>query len=149
MWATSGGTRMRRHEGAGASALALALVFGLAACGSTGGAAPTAAPSASKSVAGTVSLIVPAEGATVDRSFTVTGRGSAFEGTLLWTLDGGDVDSGTPSVSGYTAAGVTTPKPFQFTIDAPAAGSYTLTVYRESASDGAKTDAVTRKITVR
>jgi hypothetical protein len=138
---------MRRHGSAGTAAIAMALLVGLAACG--GGKSPATTPSASKSTTGTISLTVPAEGATVDRSFTVKGLGSAFEGTLLWTLAGGGAASGTQSVSGYTAAGVTAPKPFQFTVDAPTAGSYTLTVYRESASDGAKTDAVSRTITIR
>lgn len=171
------GEAMRRHDcaasaggeiGGAATALAvgvaLAVALGLAACGSddkggnatTSGSATTAATptspafdvltTAAANPTATIALTAPVEGATVDRSFTVAGLGSAFEGTLLWTLTGG---TGAQPTSGYATAGMTSPKPFRFTVEAPEAGSYTLTVYRESASDGAKTDAVSRTITVR
>lgn len=168
---------MRRHDCAASASgeiggaatvlavgVALAVALGLAACGShdNGGSTTTSGSATATTSAtspaldvlttaaanptATIALTAPVEGATVDRSFTVTGLGSAFEGTLLWTLTGGE---GTQPTSGYATAGLTSPKPFRFTVEAPAAGSYTLTVYRESASDGAKTDAVSRTITVR
>jgi Flp pilus assembly protein TadG len=138
---------MARHgdgrRSSGGIVIVLALAAGLVACG--GGSAPKASVSKATTTTGTIALTEPAQGATVGRSFTVRGSGSAFEGTLLWTLTGGGVSP----ISGSTTAGVTEAQPFQFTVNAPAEGSYTLTVYRESAADGARADAVSRTLTVR
>ena len=82
----------------------------------------------------------------MDRSFVVRGSGVAFEGTLLWKLA---TSGGQEAVSGFATAGAVEKQPFQFRVEAPDAGTYTLTVYRESAADGAPADAVSRRLTVR
>ncbi|MFB9316776.1 Gmad2 immunoglobulin-like domain-containing protein [Cryptosporangium minutisporangium] len=152
-----------RHRRAAAALGALALLTTAACSGDDGdsAAAPTASAKSSPTTvtttaaspvstpaldAGPITLSTPGEGATVDRSFLVRGSGVAFEGTVLWKLS--DAGGG-EAISGYATAGTTTKQPFQFTVEAPDAGEYTLTVYRESAVDGAQTDAVSRTITVR
>ncbi|SHN35658.1 Gmad2 immunoglobulin-like domain-containing protein [Cryptosporangium aurantiacum] len=165
MDATSGGKHMRRHDirhTAAATTLAALCVLGTAsACGGDdeGSASPTSATRGETTVTTTaaspistaalgaapITLVAPAEGATVARSFVVRGSGVAFEGTVLWKL----TDSGGgEAISGYASAGSTEKQPFQFTVEAPSGGEFTLTVYRESAADGAQTDAVSRKIRV-
>jgi len=112
----------------------------------TPSATTAASPISKAALDEAITLTTPAEGATVDRSFLVRGSGVAFEGTLLWNLAH---SGGGEAVSGYATAGTTEKQPFQFTVEAPGSGEYTLTVYRESAADGARTDAVARTITVR
>ncbi|MFI5957851.1 Gmad2 immunoglobulin-like domain-containing protein [Cryptosporangium sp. NPDC051539] len=109
--------------------------------GTTAAASPV---TGSAAIDAAITLSAPAEGATVGRSFLVRGSGVAFEGTLLWSLDG----PGEP-ITGYTSAGSTQKQPFQFTVEVPAAGAYELAVYRESAADGSRTDVVERHITVK
>lgn len=172
MWATSGGKHMRRHgrqhtDSIGLKATKVVIVLGAlcaaTACGGDAESSDDPSPAASvvaSSVSATaevgltaaqnskaaITLTAPTEGATVDRSFTVRGAGEAFEGTVLWKLTAAD---GAEVSSGYAIAGVTSKERFQFTVDAPTAGAYTLTMYRESAKDGTQTDQVTRQITVR
>ncbi|WP_170323457.1 Gmad2 immunoglobulin-like domain-containing protein [Cryptosporangium phraense] len=151
---------MRRH-GITIIGVGLALVGLVTGCSSDDSpesAAPTTSESSAVTAATTaaspmsgaaatdaaITLSAPANGATVGRSFVVRGSGVAFEGTLLWSLDG----PGEP-ITGYASAGSTQKQPFQFTVEAREAGTYKLTVYRESAADGARTDVVEHTITVR
>lgn len=152
-----------------AAALAVTLV-GAAACGDKGGDAGTQAestptpgatvtesatptPSAtasagpSETATATAPIVVtsPAEGATVNRTFTVTGTSRTAEGTLLWALVRGDAVVANDVAQGGSAASA----PFRFTVTAPAAGTYTLRVFEESAKDGKAMNEVTRTITVR
>ncbi|WP_344647549.1 Gmad2 immunoglobulin-like domain-containing protein [Cryptosporangium japonicum] len=105
----------------------------------------TASPIAGAALDAPITLTAPTQDAAVGRSFVVRGSGVAFEGTLLWKLSD---TAGAETVSGFASAGSTEKQPFQFTVEAPQAGSYTLTVYRESADDGSPTDVVTRRLTV-
>jgi hypothetical protein len=166
------GEHMRRHgtrhlRAAAACLFAVGLLGVAGACGgndSDAASDTTAAPTTSESssgaaaattqaspIAGTaldaaITLTTPAQDATVDRSFLVRGSGVAFEGTLIWKL----ADArGNEAVTGFATAGSIEKQPFQFTVEAPGAGAYTLTVYRESASDGSPADAVTRRLTIR
>lgn len=88
----------------------------------------------------------PAEGATVARTFTVTGEAAAVEGTLIWELrDGSRVVT-----QGITQAGSLTPQPFRFTVTAPRAGRFTIVVYQEATKDGGTPRyAIYRTVTVR
>ncbi|WP_035857757.1 Gmad2 immunoglobulin-like domain-containing protein [Cryptosporangium arvum] len=113
---------------------------------STAAATAAASPIASAALDAAITLTAPTQDAAVGRSFVVRGSGVAFEGTLLWKLSDG---AGVEAVSGFASAGATEKQPFQFTVEAPQAGTYTLTVYRESADDGSPTDVVTRRLTVR
>lgn len=80
-----------------------------------------------------VSVTTPAEGATVTSPVTVTGRASAFEGTVQWELIG---DGGAVVKRGFgTARRCCTLSPYSFRVDA-APGSYTLVVHDEDVSDG-------------
>jgi hypothetical protein len=105
------------------------------------------APAAVDATVAPVYVLTPGEGASVARSFTVTGRASAFEGTVQWELRKGD---------GTTTTGYTTTReccrlsPYSFRVTAPP-GSYTLTVHDEDVSDGEGTPVTreTRTLTVR
>jgi hypothetical protein len=89
--------------------------------------------------------LTPAEGATVSRSFVVTGRSKTFEGGLVWRLRLGS----TVVRNGSTTGGSTSTAPFQFTVNAPAAGTYLVRVFQESAKDGAAENETTRTVVVR
>ncbi|MFG1927985.1 Gmad2 immunoglobulin-like domain-containing protein [Cryptosporangium sp. NPDC048952] len=110
------------------------------------GTTTEASPIASTALEAAITLTSPSQDATVGRSFVVRGSGVAFEGTLLWKLAN---SSGAEAVSGFASAGATEKQPFQFTVEAPDSGAYTLTVYRESADDGSPADVVSRRVTVR
>lgn len=158
---------MRRHDTrhirTAARLLAVGLLGVVGACGgrdSDPAPAPTASESSSDATATTtqaspvgstaldaaITLTTPTQDATVDRSFLVRGSGVAFEGTLVWKLADAD---GREAVSGFATAGSIEKRPFQFTVEAPEAGAYTLAVYRESAADGSPADAVSRRLTIR
>lgn len=93
-----------------------------------------------------VTVASPAEGATVTRTFAVTGRAAAVEGTLIWELREGQ----RVVTQGITQAGALTPEPFRFSVTAPRAGRYTIVVYQEAVKDGsAPRYAVYRTVTVR
>jgi len=89
-------------------------------------------------------VLDPTEGKTVGRTFTVTGRGVAFEGNLQWQLRRGSV----VVRQGFVQAGSTEVAPFRFTVTAPGPGPYTIRVFEESAKDGSPTHVVDRRVTV-
>lgn len=94
-----------------------------------------------------VQIDTPADGATVDPTFTVSGRAAAFEANVQWELKDGD----TVVKQGFTtAAECCTLSPFSFEVTAPS-GSYTLVVHDEDASGGEGSGPVqdTRRVTVR
>jgi hypothetical protein len=103
---------------------------------------PTSAPSAA---AGPIVVETPAEDATVDRTFTVKGHSQTAEGTVVWALRHGD----TVVENGFAEGGSDASAPFRFKVTAPAAGTYTLSVFEESAKDGGAQHEVTRTLTVR
>jgi hypothetical protein len=168
--ARSEGRTVERHGG---RKVLLGAVLGLvltgaAACGSndqdtgavnatpttaaseTASATPSPEPSATPSedtaqVAGPIVVDVPAAGATVQRKFSVTGTSRTAEGTVLWQLLRGD----TEVANGFAQGGSSSAAAFRFTVEAPAAGTYTVRVFEESAKDGAAANAVERTVTVR
>ena len=94
-----------------------------------------------------VQIDTPADGATVDSPFTVSGRAAAFEANVQWELMDGD----TVVRQGFTtAAECCTLSPFSFEVTAPA-GSYTLVVHDEDVSGGEGSGRVqdTKRVTVR
>src|SRR4051812_5389952 len=111
---------MRRHDWM-STTLALTVALGLTGCGggeehdgsqqanpAVSASTPQGVPTTtSPTGSGTISLTEPVEGSTVDRGFTVKGSGSAFEGTVLWTLTAA---SGTQPTSGYATVGSTAAK---------------------------------------
>lgn len=95
-----------------------------------------------------VQIDTPADGATVDPTFTVSGRAAAFEANVQWELKDGD----TVVKQGFTtAAECCTLSPFSFEVTAAPSGSYTLVVHDEDASGGEGSGPVqdTRRVTVR
>jgi hypothetical protein len=100
------------------------------------------------SVQSPVQIDTPADGATVDRTFTVSGRAAAFEANVQWELMQGDkaVEKGFT-----TAAECCTLSPFSFEVTAPGPGDYTLVVHDEDASGGEGSGPVkdTKRVTVR
>lgn len=89
----------------------------------------------------------PADGATLDSPFTVTGKAAAFEATVEWEL----AKDGTVVKDGFTTAEeccTLSPYSFEVTVDP---GTYTLTVRNTDPSDGeGKPPAeASREITVR
>jgi len=94
-----------------------------------------------------VQIDTPADGATVDSPFTVSGRAAAFEANVQWELKDGD----TVVRQGFTtAAECCTLSPFSFEVTAPP-GSYTLVVHDEDVSGGEGSGPVsdTKRVTVR
>jgi hypothetical protein len=159
-----GRTVERRHGGTAVLAIAaLGMVLaGAAACGGdsdTVESAPltataTATPSetvtppatdpTAEAAAGPIVVEQPAQGATVARTFTVSGTSQTTEGTVLWQLLRGE-----EAVAGDVAdGGSDAPAAFSFEVTAPAAGKYTLRVFSESAKDGAAINVVERTLTV-
>jgi hypothetical protein len=153
------------------AALAAALT-GVAACGNGGdtqqtGALATESPSTAVSESTTAApaetateaatpapiaeatapivVTAPAEGSTVNRTFTVTGKSRTAEGTIVWALVRGDEVVANDAAQGGSDGAA----PFRFTVTAPAAGTYTLRVFEESAKDGQAKNEVTRTLTVR
>jgi hypothetical protein len=106
------------------------------------------AAQAADDVQSPVQIDQPADGATVDRTFTVSGRAAAFEANVQWELEQGD----TVVEQGFTmAAECCTLSPYSFEVTAPRAGDYTLVVHDEDASGGEGPGPVqdTKRITVR
>jgi hypothetical protein len=88
----------------------------------------------------------PADGATVDGTFTVTGRAATFEANVVWELKRGDeVVKG-----GFTTAReCCTLAPYSFEVTAPA-GTYTLVVHdTDESGEGRPVNEDTKQITVR
>ena len=106
------------------------------------------AAEAADDVQSPVQIDSPADGATVDRTFTVSGRAAAFEANVQWELVQGD----TVAEKGFTtAAECCTLSPFTFEVTAPGPGDYTLVVHDEDASGGEGSGPVkdTKQVTVR
>ena len=106
------------------------------------------AAQAADDVQSPVQIDSPADGATVDRTFTVSGRAAAFEANVQWELMQGD----TVAEKGFTtAAECCTLSPFTFEVTAPGPGDYTLVVHDEDASGGEGSGPVkdTKQVTVR
>lgn len=104
---------------------------------SSSSSAPSAEPTASATTsAGPNVLTAPEEGATVSgRDVTITGEGTAFEGTLLWRV----VSQGTGDAvqEGFTTAGANgTVGPFSVAVTLDP-GVYTVEVWEPSQKDGA------------
>jgi hypothetical protein len=106
---------------------------------------PAATANPSETAAAAIVVTSPAEGATVNRTFTVTGTSRTAEGTLIWALARGEE----VVVNDVAQGGSDGAAPFRFTVTAPAAGTYTLRVFEESAKDGEAKNEVTRTVTVR
>jgi hypothetical protein len=106
---------------------------------------PLGAGSADSTLA-TIWVTSPAEGATVERRFEVTGQAAAFEANVVWELKQGEevVDSGFA-----TAAECCTLSPYSFTVSAEP-GDYTLVVHDtdESDGEGVGTSQDTKQVTV-
>jgi hypothetical protein len=100
------------------------------------------------SVQSPVQIDTPADGATVDRTFTVSGRAAAFEANVQWELMQGDTVA---EKRFTTAAECCTLSPFSFEVTAPGPGDYTLVVHDEDVSGGEGSGPVkdTKRITVR
>ncbi|QWZ06515.1 GerMN domain-containing protein [Nocardioides panacis] len=91
-------------------------------------------PAATDEQLSPVQVDAPADGATVDSPFTVTGRAAAFEANVQWEL----VQGSTVVKQGFTTAEeCCTLSPYSFEVTAPP-GSYTLVVHDEDASGGAE-----------
>jgi hypothetical protein len=93
-----------------------------------------------------VQIDSPLEGASVDGTFTVTGRAAAFEANVVWELKQGD----TVVTKGFTTAQeCCTLSPYSFDVTAPA-GEYTLVVHdTDESGKGRPVDEDTREITVK
>lgn len=100
-------------------------------------------------VQGTVWIIDPQDGDTVDSTFTVEGRGAFFEANVSWQLlqDGAVVKDGfAMAEEGMTLS------PYEFTVEDVPAGDYVLRVYDADMSGGAEGNGEaedTKRITVR
>jgi hypothetical protein len=92
-----------------------------------------------------VQIDSPVEGASVDGTFTVTGRAATFEANVVWELKQGD----TVVTKGFTTAQeCCTLSPYSFEVTAPA-GDYTLVVHdTDESGQGRPVDEDTREITV-
>jgi hypothetical protein len=105
----------------------------------------SAMPVPSATTKGPITILSPAEGSGVGRTFLVKGRSTSFEGALVWELVKAD---DTAVARGTAQGGSDGPAPYQFTVKAPAAGSYTIRVFEESAKDGTATNEVRRAVVV-
>ncbi|MGN8246180.1 Gmad2 immunoglobulin-like domain-containing protein [Cellulomonas soli] len=123
----------------------------------TAGATPTAssspsssaaddaspAPGADVATAGTTVLLTPTSGAVLDGpTVTVSGEGTAFEGTLLWdVVPAGSGDDAVGVAEGFTQAGANGEVgPFTFTVDLEP-GDWTIRVWEPDMSDGEGAEA--------
>jgi hypothetical protein len=110
-------------------------------------ATATETPAATKpapTATGPIVILSPAEGSGVSRTFVVTGKSVSFEGTIVWQLR----KAGTAVATGTAQGGAESSAPYEFTVKAPAAGTYTVRVFEESAKDGSAVNEVTRKVVV-
>jgi hypothetical protein len=89
-------------------------------------------------------IIEPAQGATVEDGFTVSGVGSFFEANVVWELHRGGLDGPVVVSQATTGKPVMTKEcctmsPYEFTVDLPddaEPGEYTLRVHDEDVSGG-------------
>jgi hypothetical protein len=105
---------------------------------------PAATASAPIAPSGPITITSPAANATVGRTFTVKGRSRTFEGALVWQLNQAE----NTVRFGTAKGGSTSVAPFAFTVQAPAAGDYTIVVLEESAKDGAPLNQTQLRVTV-
>jgi ABC-type phosphate transport system substrate-binding protein len=108
-------------------------------------ASPAPKPTAAAVANGPIVILSPAEGSGVARTFVVRGRSVSFEGTIVWQLLKAD---GTVATEGTAQGGADSPAPYQFTVKTPAAGTYTVRVFEESAKDGKAVHEVRRTVSV-
>ena len=98
-------------------------------------------------VLGAVWVLAPLTGASVPRTFSVSGEATVFEATVSWELRQG----GAVVRRGFATA--TTGAPgrgtWRATVTAPAAGSYQLVAFESSAKDGSVLSPDSKSITVR
>jgi hypothetical protein len=104
----------------------------------------SASPKAAPTATGPIAILSPAEGSGVSRTFVVKGKSVSFEGTVVWQLRKGD----TVVAHGTAQGGAESSAPYEFTVKAPAAGTYTVRVFEESAKDGTAVNEVTRKVVI-
>jgi hypothetical protein len=91
-----------------------------------------------------VQVATPVDGETVDRSFTVSGAASAFEGNVQWELR----QAGAVVRRGFTTtAACCRLSPYSFRVTAPR-GSYTLVVHDEDVGEGPPPTRDTKRVTV-
>jgi hypothetical protein len=88
--------------------------------------------------AGTTTLTAPVAGSTVaGPTVTVSGTGTAFEGTLVWDVHPAGEITSAVVYQGSTQAGSNGEVgPFSFTVDLPA-GAWTVRVWEPDVADGA------------
>jgi hypothetical protein len=88
----------------------------------------------------------PTNGATVDRTFTVSGRAAAFEANVAWEL----TENGTVVDEGFTTAQeCCTLAPYEFKVTAPP-GTYTLVVHdTDESGEGRPLNQDTKEIVVK
>ncbi|GIG19943.1 hypothetical protein Cch01nite_06670 [Cellulomonas chitinilytica] len=88
--------------------------------------------------AGTTTLLAPLSGSTVPGpTVTVSGTGTAFEGTLVWDVHPAGELTSAVVYEGSTQAGANGEVgPFSFTVDLPA-GAWTVRVWEPDMTDGA------------
>ena len=104
----------------------------------------TASPKPVPTATGPIAIGSPAEGSGVARSFVVKGTSVSFEGALVWQLR----KAGAVVAHGTAQGGADSPAPYEFAVKAPAAGTYTIRVFAESAKDGSAVNEVTRTVVV-
>jgi hypothetical protein len=93
-----------------------------------------------------VQIDTPSDGATVDGTFTVSGRAAAFEANVVWELKQG---SAVVKHGFTTAQECCTLAPYSFEVTAPP-GDYTLVVHDEDMSgEGRPVNLDTKEITVK
>lgn len=98
-------------------------------------------------ILGPVWVFEPTEGATVERSFDITGEATVFEGTVSWELRRGAA----VIARGFATASTGAPGRGKWTarVPAPAAGDYELRAFESSAEDGAALAVDSKRVTVR
>jgi hypothetical protein len=107
-----------------------------------GGALLTRAPMFD--VQGLIWLLSPAEGATVSSPVTISGYGTAFEGTISWEVR----QNGTKVAAGHTQGGSNGEfGDFSDTVDLPP-GTYQIRAFESSAKDGSPQHVDTKTFTV-
>jgi hypothetical protein len=103
---------------------------------------PTPSPTASKK--GPIAIASPAEGSGVSRTFVVKGKSQSGEGAIVWQL----LKGAKVVADGIAQGGAEIAAPYEFTVKAPAAGTYTVRVFEESAKDGSAINEVRRTVVV-
>lgn len=107
---------------------------------------PTPGPAATN---GTTILSSPVDGAVVTGpTVTVTGKATAFEGSLNWAVYPAEGSLDDPEQQGSTMTGANGEvAPFEFTVDLQP-GRWTISVFESSAKDGEPLNIVSAAVTV-